>query len=58
MRRTEKKRGRKDKTRRRGKRDQNIEERKREADSISNEGYTSMMSPHAGTVGLRKRLAI
>lgn len=42
----------------RGKRDHNVEEGNRDTDSTSTEGYTAMMSPHAGTVGLRNRLAI
>lgn len=43
----------------RRKRDNVLEEWKRDTDSSSTaEGYTAMMSPHAGIVGPRNRLAI
>lgn len=40
------------------KRDRNGEGWKRDTGSSITEGYTAMMSPHAGTVRLRYRLAI
>lgn len=42
-----------DKTNRKRKREHSVEKRQREADSSSMKGYTAMMSPHTGTVGLK-----
>ena len=46
------------KMKRLGERKDSVEERRREPDSSRTEGYAAMMSPHAGTVGLRNGLAI